>query len=194
VILLLPVLLAGAEQGGLDVAASNPEVRGPLQAASAALRAGRTDEALRLFRRALSLEPGNQAAKYGISMTLIQQNSIPEAQAVLESLITQFPDDYVLKNNAAWLYATSTNRAFRNPDHAVTLAREALLKAPEDFHVWSTLAAAHYAQGDFDKSVRIAQQALEMAAARGLPPDQLKTYREQLDKARQAQRAFSLVE
>lgn len=165
-----------------------------LRLADVDLRSGRFSAALSNFRAALAAEPGNATAGRGISLTLIQQGRAPESLQVLEALLAQHPDDYSLMNNAAWLYATSTNRADRRPERAVALARDALLRAPQDHHVWSTLAEAHYAQGDFPRAVRAAREALNLASRPQVSFPDIGLYREQLDRAQRAEQAFSLVD
>lgn len=165
-----------------------------LRLADAELRSGRFAAALSSFRSALEAEPGNATAGRGISLTLLQQGRAPESLQVLEALLVQHPDDYTVLNNAAWLYATSTNRADRRPARAVDLAREALLRAPQDHHVWSTLAEAHYAQGDFSRAVRAAREAVNLAGRPAVAFPDMPLYRAQLERAIRAEQAFSLVD
>ncbi len=191
--LMLFGLLARGEVDVLSPAADRP-VNVTLRLADEELRSGRFSAALSTFRAALVAEPGNATAGRGISLTLIQQGRTPESLRVLEALLVQHPDDYSLMNNAAWLYATATNRAERRPERAVALAREALLRAPQDHHVWSTLAEAHYAGGDFARSVRAAREALNLATRPEVSLPDLALYRDQLDRALRAEQAFSLVD
>ena len=190
------LLCAALARGAVEEAPPEAErtVAVTLRLADTELRTGRFSAALAAFRAALADEPGNATAGRGISLTLIQQGRTPESLQVLEALLVRHPDDYTVMNNAAWLYATATNRADRRPERAVALAREALLRAPQDHHVWSTLAEAHYAQGDFPRAVRAAREALNLAARPQVSLPDTALYSEQLDRALRAERAFSLVD
>lgn len=191
---VLCLVLAGGVGSEPPPAETNRPVSVTLRMADADLRDGRFAAALATFRAALDAEPGNVSAGRGLSLTLLQQGRAPESLQVLEALLARHPDDYIVMNNAAWLYATSTNRIDRRPARAVELAREALLRAPQDHHVWSTLAEAHYAQGDFTRAVRAAREAVNLAGRPTVAFPDLSLYRAQLERAIRAEQAFSLVD
>jgi len=70
---------------------------------------------------------------------------------ILEAMTAEFTNDYSLKNNIAWLYATAKDHSIRNSSRAVAYAQEALLINPLDYHIWSTLSEAYYVGTQYDK-------------------------------------------
>lgn len=179
--------------------AANPEVntnevRRLLTLASLQLRDNSPSNALVLYRRVLGLDPGNKSAKYGISSVFIKLDRFKESIAILNSLLSQYPDDYVLINNAAWLLATAGDEKFRDTRRAVNLAREALLRQPNDYHVWSTLAEAHYQNRDYERALPAALEALRLAQGRQAGDESVKVYQEQVQRMNAAFLAFSLAE
>lgn len=70
------------------------------------------------------------------------------------------PDHILLRNNAAWLLATTENPP-APPAEAVHLAQTTLAMAGEGHpELLDTLAAAHAANGDFEAAIHAAEQAL----------------------------------
>ncbi|MCF7849288.1 MAG: hypothetical protein K9M45_10580, partial [Kiritimatiellales bacterium] len=70
----------------------------------------------------------------------------------------------------------------------VTFAQEALLLAPNDYHVWSTLAEAYYVSGEYKKAYRAIQQMASLAATYGknLGQHEVEEYNSQIRKCRRA--------
>lgn len=160
----------------------------------AALAQGQPTNAVALFRRVLAADPGNRSAKYGISAAYIRMDKFRESIAILNALIEQYPDDFVLKNNAAWLFATVQDPTHRDPARALSLAREALLLAPQHYSVWSTLAEAHYSSGDYERALKCAQEALRLAQEARVPAAKATEYQEQIRRCERALEAFSILE
>lgn len=66
-------------------------------------------------------------------------------------------------NNVAWIYATSSNSAVRNPAEALIYASKAVeMTAQKDPHVLDTLAEAYYANRQYAEAVQASQQALSL--------------------------------
>lgn len=165
-----------------------------LRQALGLLERERPFEAAGLLRSVIRREPDNAVARAATATALIQARRHREARDLLEAMMEKRPDDFALRNNLAWLLATSGEAGVRDPARATELARDALLAMPGDYHIWSTLAEAHYAAGDYNRAVRAALEALRLAAARGAPPAQAATYQQQADRSRRALEAFSLFE
>lgn len=165
-----------------------------LEQATEALRQQDPMTASTALRDVVRLDPENQAARFVAASALIQAARYREARELLEGLLERRPGDYPLMNNLAWLLATAQDPELRDPARAVQLARQALLIAPSDFHVWSTLAEAHYVHGDYDRALRAGQEALRLAQDQGAPDLQKANYEKQVLRFEQAVRAFSLVE
>jgi len=171
-----------------------PEVRGILADATEMMQnldfAG-TDT---LLRRAVVRYPDSMQVWYMLASVQIKLNKYDEAVRLLEALLKKKPDDYRLLNNLSWLLSTASDEKFRNPERALELARNAILLAPGDYHIWSTLAEAHYANGNFSQAIKVIQQGLDLAARRNAPAPALHSYRLQLRKIQEAHQMMSLLE
>ena len=156
--------------------------------------AGNNDAAVVTLQSALDREPGNRNAAVALGRQYLQMSRYREAVALLDPVIKAEPGNYVLMNNVAWVRAVATEPDVFNPAEAVRLARAALTLAPSDFHVWSTLAEAFYANGAFDEALRAARQTLRLAELDPKAASGLAVYRGQVTKCEQAVRALALVE
>lgn len=155
---------------------------------------GKLNEAIEAYKRAVELNPSDKRARFGLGTTYIQLERYRDALAVLEPMAEEFAEDYSLKNNIAWLYATAKDHSVRDGAKAVRMAQEALLIAPGDYHVWSTLCEGYYVAGQYDKALRAAEEALKLARLANASGGSLLEYRRQVDKSRKAVQAMSLVE
>ncbi len=87
-------------------------------------------------------------------------------------------------NELAWILATHPESRARNPTESLELASQAAdLTAHREPVILDTLAAACAANGDFDRAVTIAQQAVSLAASR--TPELAKEIQNRLDLYRQ---------
>ncbi|MFH0954276.1 MAG: tetratricopeptide repeat protein [Verrucomicrobiota bacterium] len=155
---------------------------------------GKLNEAIEAYKRAVELYPSDKRARFGLGTTYIQLERYRDALAVLEPMAEEFAEDYSLKNNIAWLYATAKDHSVRDGAKAVRMAQEALLLAPNDYHVWSTLSEGYYVAGQYDKALRAAEEALKLARLANAGGGSILEYRRQVDKGRKAVQAMSLVE
>jgi len=149
-------------------AASAADVATLLSSGRQFLNDAKWTEAAALFEKVRSLDPTNQEAAFGLSVTYIETGRLAEAFPVLEKLSKDAPDNPMVKNNLAWVYVKSKDPALRNPEKAVVLARDAVLEVPADYSVWNTLAEAYYACGKYDRAVRAAESALRLALLAGV--------------------------
>ncbi len=166
----------------------------PLTRAFELLSVGKVIPSLDSFNQALEEEPKSIQARFGKGTALIKLNRVAEALEILEPLADERPNNYLVKNNIAWLYATSKDPAIRNGKKATRIAQEALLLRPGDYHVWSTLAEAYYISGDYKKALRAAVQALQIGKEKNANPINMWNYTEQVRKCRQAVNALTLIE
>lgn len=156
---------------------------------------GEYDRAEKGFRALLKVDPRDKSTRFGLATALVELERYPEAVQIFEQIIEEYPNDYFAKNNLAWLYATAENVNYRDGEKAVKLAQDALITAPADFHVWSTLAAGYYLVGDFDRGLRAAQEALELSTRRpGTPVKLIVEYKAQVKKCATAAQAMSIME
>ena len=138
--------------------------------------------------------PNNRRGRFGLSTTLIQTNKYREALAILEAMVKEYPNDYVLKNNIAWVYATARDLSIRNGPRAIQLAQDALLLSPLDCHVWSTLAEAYFISGRYDKALRDAEQALRLGRETNADAKLIEQYQIQVERCRKAAESSSILE
>jgi Flp pilus assembly protein TadD len=174
--------------------AGDPAALPDLQEGYYQMRVGDSQGAADAFRRALRLDPKNKRAMFGLGTALIALQEYAEAQRVLAEAMAAYPRDYYIRNNLAWLYATSGDVRLRDGRKAVALAQEALLMAPQDYHVWSTLAEAYYISGKYEQAVRAAGEAHRLARAQGVDEAVAREYTRQLEKCRQAVQAMTILE
>ncbi len=71
------------------------------------------------------------------------------------------PDDPEILNNLAWLLATCEDKAFRNPERALFLAKKAE-RLKKSAHIQDTLAEAYFVNGYFDKAFSTGKKALSL--------------------------------
>ena len=159
-----------------------------------ALQMGQSSAAISLFEKALKEEPKNKHGRFGLAAVLIQAERHKEAIALLEPMIKEFPNDYSLKNNLAWILSTAKDPALRNGPRALQLAQDALLIAPNDAHVWSTLAEAYFIAGRYDKALRSAERALQLSRESNTEAKQVEEYRQQVERCRKTAEAMSILE
>jgi len=165
-----------------------------IKAGYVAIERGDYIKAMNMFERARILEPNNRDGRFGISTVYVKMGNNAAALRLWKDLLKESPDDYSILNNVAWLYATIEDEDIRDPDAAVLLAREALLHSPKDVHVWSTLSAAYYATGSYEKALHAANEALYLGRERKFDASKLKAYREQAEDCQAALTAFSLLQ
>ncbi len=152
------------------------------------------EEAIELYKAVLRDDPENRQAAFNLSTAYIQVKRHDAAMRILQLLHRQNPNDYFIKNNLAWLYATAPDLALRDGEKAIRLAQEALLLQPNDYHVWSTLSEAHYVRGNYEKAFRAAEAALQLGRQRDASPANIRAYINQYRKSRKAKEAISLID
>jgi tetratricopeptide (TPR) repeat protein len=169
------------------------EINSLIDKAHKRIDSGRVREAIDIFNGILKQDPVNKAARYGLGRAYVEMQRHKEALAVLEPMAEEFPKDYLIKNNIAWLYATVKDPSIRNGAKAIQFAQDALLIAPKDFHVWSTLSEAYYISGKYDKALRASEEALNLCLDSPAEAGSVEEYRRQVDKDRNAVQAMSVL-
>lgn len=160
----------------------------------AELRSQNLKAAAVAFERALQINPQDRRARFGLGTTYISLKEYAKARDLLEGLANEFPDDYAVKNNLAWLFATSTDPSVRDGEKAIKYAQEVVIAAPRDFHVWSTLAEAYFIVEKYEEALRAANEALRLVRQHTRDPAVLKDYERQVAKCRLAIQALSILE
>jgi tetratricopeptide (TPR) repeat protein len=154
-----------SSSGGLQIEGRTDQERIEFlsRVAAAYFEEGDPANAINAYERILEIDPGNRVTRFTISHVYIMAKRYAEAEALLLELIEEYPDDFTIKNNLAWLYATAEDPSFRKGEEAIRLAQEALAITPNDHHVWSTLAEAYYVTGDYEKAQRAVQHMAKLA-------------------------------
>jgi len=144
--------------------------------------------AVDVYERILEIDPMNSQTRYIIAHIYISAKQYTKAEEMLLALLKENPDDFKLLNNLAWLYATAENPAIRDGKKAVRYAQKAMVLAPNDYHVWSTLSEAYYVSGDYEKAYRAIEQMAGLAALYGkdLTEESIKEYNEQIRKCKRS--------
>ena len=165
-----------------------------MERALAALSEGRPLESLAVLREIIRKEPDHAQARFIAATALIHLKRYDAARTLLEQLLEKHPQHPGLLNNLAWLYATATDPAARRAKDAVELARRALVIDGGDFHIWSTMAEAYFADRQFARALRAAEEALRLSREKRAPARQIITYEQQVAKCREAVLAYSIFE
>ncbi len=116
------------------------------------------------YERILELDPAQPQARHIVAHIYISAKQYQKAEIMLLELIKINPEDFKLLNNLAWLYATAEDLSIRNGAKAVEYAQEAMVLAPNDYHVWSTLSEAYYVSGNYEKAYRAITHMASLAA------------------------------
>ena len=186
-VVALPVLKAYSQPANAVPADSWAET------AYIAMNKGNTAEAISLFKDALKADPKSRNAWFGLATVHIQIRDYATAEKILLKLAQAYPEDYAIRNNIAWMYATAENPKFRNAEKAVKWARDAVFLSPLSPEPWSTLSEAHYLAGDYEKAFRAVEHVMDIAPREKLSREQARIYAEQYTKCKKAKEAMSLI-
>ena len=145
------------------------ELRARRRLAISLLRHGHKDQALVHFRELARLQPENAQAHDELAESLAQQGLTTDAILHYRRALQLRPNWLSPLNNLAWILATSADDKLRDPAEAVRLAERASQESAGQPSpgVLDTLAAAYAAANQFDKAIRTAQRAIQIAKAGG---------------------------
>ncbi len=149
------------------------------------LSTGELEQAAQAYRRALALDP--QLAEAHIALAFLLQNAdqLTPALQHLQSALREVPNDPAALTGAAWILATHSDAAQRNPQQAITLAQRAWqVTGRQDPQAGQVLAAAYAAAGQFDVAIDVAQQAHALAQQLSIDP-LARQLQQQLERYRQ---------
>ena len=65
------------------------------------------EAAVNAYERILEIDPEHSRARYVVAHVYINAKEYTKAENLLMELLEDKPDDFTLKNNLAWLYATA---------------------------------------------------------------------------------------
>jgi Flp pilus assembly protein TadD len=157
-------------------------------------RLGNHERAIPLFQQVLQTVPNHRRALFGLGTSYIAMQKYAEATNVLWRSIQLDRSDYYALNNLAWIFAAAQDIRFRDGKRAIQLAQEALLHAPTDYRVWSTLAEAYYIAGEYARARRAAEEALRIVQQLNLPTNTVQEYQQQVQRCRAAEQAMNILE
>jgi tetratricopeptide (TPR) repeat protein len=181
---------AELQSGEAPVADQTDEVRIQFLLDVAAAYLGENDplSAITAYERVIEIDPMNMKARYLSSTVYITAKQYAKAEQMLNTLIEENPEDFQLKNNLAWLYATAEDPAFRDGEKAIELAQEAMVLAPNVHNVWSTLAEAYYATGQYEKANQAITHMVSLARrySPNMSEELIASYGEQVRKCRRS--------
>jgi tetratricopeptide (TPR) repeat protein len=149
----------------------------------ALLQQRRFAEARAHLLSALQLVPQSPGAHYQFGLLLQSEGRPAEAIARWRIALQLKPHWPPLMNNLAWLLATCSDPACRNPAEAVRLAEPACAAEPQNPSFFDTLGAAYAATGRFTDAAAAAEKAIALAesfrqtAAAGRFRSRLELYR-----------------
>ncbi len=146
------------------------------------------ESAVSAYERVLEIDPTHQQANYIIGHVYIEAGRFANAEKQLTKLAEENPEDFKLLNNLAWLYATAADPKIRDGAKAVEIAQRAMVLAPNDHHVWSTLSEAYYVMGEYEKAHRAINQMARLASRYGknITEEAVADYNEQIRKCKRA--------
>jgi len=116
------------------------------------------------WEAAIDANPTLAAPYLALTQDAVQNGKFDSALDVLLLGASNVPSNIDMKNNAAWIMATSQNRTLRDGKRAVELATEACEFSGFNNHsLLGTLAAAYAETGDFAKAMYYSERAAELA-------------------------------
>jgi len=125
---------------------------------------GDYEQAIRDFDKAIELNPKNSQAYTERGAAYSAQGSYEEAIRDFERVIKLNPDSAWACNNLAWILATCPEPRIRDAAEAVRLAERSCdltdNRVPE---LLDTLAVAYAELGEFEKAVKTAEKAVQLA-------------------------------
>lgn len=145
-------------------------------------------EAEQAYLRALNKNPDNPSIRFSLSTLYLQTARYEEAAAILTRMKDEYPYHPVILNNLAWIYASS--KTLKNSKKALLHAREAILSKPTDPSLWDTLAEAYYISGEYEKSLRSSNHALDLLQQLRASKEQIQPFVDRRTKIQRADEAF----
>jgi membrane associated rhomboid family serine protease/Flp pilus assembly protein TadD len=108
----------------------------------------------------------------------LEDKIYPEAIQHYQQALKLNPNDAASHNNLAWLYATSDDEQFRNPQGALEHAQKAVeLSQWREAAFIDTLAEALFVNGKYDEAVRTQTRALQLEPNNRELQDHMARYR-----------------
>lgn len=130
---------------------------------SALLQLGRVQAALASFREAARVDPKLAEAHLNVGLVSRATGDLREAVTRFRRALDVNPDWVTAMSSLASVLAAAPDASARNPAEAVRLAeRAAALTFRRDVNTLDVLAIAHASNGNFDRAVEVADEALAL--------------------------------
>jgi tetratricopeptide (TPR) repeat protein len=130
------------------------------------LQENNLEEAIACYGQAIKINPRSADARAYLGLASYKNGQIKEAIDAWEQTLEIQPDLNNIRNNLAWLLATTPDASLRNGAKGVALAEEASkLNGGSDAAVLHTLAAAYAEAGRYGDATATARRALVLAVA-----------------------------
>jgi protein O-mannosyl-transferase len=134
----------------------------------ATLEKGELDAAIQHFRAALLIRPNDPDSHAVLALALEEKGQLREAIKHYEKAVEIAPQSVPALTNLAWLLATCADGSYRNGSKALELARQAdQLSRGTNALVLRSLAAAYAENSEFEKAIRTARTAMQLARMQG---------------------------
>ncbi|MCB1070317.1 MAG: tetratricopeptide repeat protein [Kiritimatiellae bacterium] len=159
-----------------------------------ALNEGDPERAQLLVDEALAQHPTSGLYLFTETYVMLDRGDEHSAIARLEELHKDYPGNYRVLNNLAWLLTTARDPGDRAPERALKYIQDALLQGANNYHVWSTLAQVHYELGNYERAERAAREAYRLAVEGKAPSEIQARYIQQVDQAQIARDVFELMD
>lgn len=153
---------------------------------------GNLEAAERELRQALVVDPCAAVARVVFAEMLREWGRIGDQKELLEEGIELCDEDIDLRNDLAYLLATSRDDSIRDGAHALQLARQVVKDAESERPDYlDTLACAWAEVGNFRKAVRNSQRALDLIESRDMDEEIMSEYRNHLQSLQDGRRIRS---
>lgn len=129
---------------------------------------GRYAESIEPLQRAVSMEPGQSAARHTLALALANCGRVQEAVEQYREVLARAADYVPSLCGLSWLMSTHPDARMRDGKASLKLALEAARLDGSNPNVLNTLAAAYAEAGRFPEAVRTAEQAEKLARNAGL--------------------------
>jgi tetratricopeptide (TPR) repeat protein len=124
---------------------------------------GLTADAVGELRAALAINPNATLLRFGLAEALDKAGASGQAEEELRDVLREDPNDALTNHELAWIYATATDRRYRNPAAALEIALKAVkLSSGNRGFILDTLAEAYYANHRLAEALATEKKAIQL--------------------------------